>query len=1176
MRLLNTHTLKFAEFRDETRPKYVIASHRWEDGEATFQDVRDGHNYDSAGYKKIKAFAEYARESVPTVEWLWIDTCCINKDSAAELSEAINLMFDWYRHADLCIAYLADVEAADDKSQFEKSKWFKRGWTLQELLAPRMVIFVTKSWQVIGNKAASTHSSNETYRGPDLGTDIATITGISEQALRAFETSGGWSAEERMRWMEGRITTREEDMSYALYGIFGVTPGANYGERRDGARRRLLAAISQQETIAAQQADRFRKIADWLSPPEPWINHESARLLHEPETGAWLLECDDYRNWKSGSFRHLWLYGKAGCGKTLLCSTAIEDVKAHCENAINAGYVIFYFSFSDDQKQRYDHLLVSAVVQLGSRQPGFLMLQQAYEKSNRRRPGREELEKILLACIASYDELFVVLDALDECPENDNGRAHMLTWLIKLTQEASQVKILATSRELPDIRASMMLMGAISISVATHSVHADIRKYLATQLSRDHRLLRLQQTTKELIEETICTKADGMFRWAYCQLQELKKLKSTRPRYIKEALYSLPSTLDETYERMLIAIEDQLRADALTLLRWLAYARSPPTLAELVDATVIDVTGEGHVEIEDRPGLDDTLEILSGLVIIVGNERNEDNIDCFKDVSQNILAPETEGFEFSPSHRQIAGDTKIRLAHFSVKEYLESERILKGDAKDFYLEGIKQHGILSQSCLIYLMYYSNCDEKLSTEQDLATFPLLRYAAESWYYHSALHGDLEGTREADLLCTDATLRDWLQVHRPDQIIHLPFRNSSVLGSGLYYASFLGLEQLGSQILGRGADVNAQGGEHNYALQAASAKGHDQVVQMLLDAGADVNAQAGWADNALQAASYRGYERVVQLLIDAGADVNAQGGWYGSALQSASVKGHEQVVQMLLDAGADFNAQGGWHGNALRTASYHGYERVVQLLIDAGADVNAQGWEHNYALQAASANGHDQVVQMLLDAGADVNAQGGWYGNALQAASAKGHEQVVQMLLDAGADVNAQGGRHVTALQAALSEGHEQVVQMLLDAGADFNAQGGWHGNALRTASYHGYERVVQLLIDAGADVNAQGGEHNYALQAASANGHDQVVQMLLDAGADVNAQGGWYGNALQAASAEGHEQVVQMLLDAGADVNAQGGLHFTALHAALSEGHEQVVQMLLDAKRASTLTESSSC
>ncbi|WPH04423.1 Hypothetical protein R9X50_00731400 [Acrodontium crateriforme] len=1012
MRLLNVHNFKFTEFRDDNRPNYVIASHRWFDGcEATFQDVRDGYNCDKAGYDKIKAFAEYVRKNVQSVEWLWIDTCCINKDSAAELSEAINLMFDWYRNAELCIAYLADVESTDDRSRFERSEWFERGWTLQELLAPRMVIFVTKSWQVIGNRGGSTLDKIELLMGPNLETEIARITRIPEDALQTFDPGRRWTVDERLRWMDGRKTTREEDMFYALYGIFGVTPGANYGERRDGAKQRLLAAINHQETIAAQKAERYREIADWLSPPDPWTNHESARRQKEPQTGTWLLDYDKYRNWKSGSFRHLWLSGQAGCGKTVLCSTAIEDVKAHCENAVNAGYAFFYFTFSDNQKKLYENLLLSAVVQLGVTEPGRSMLQQAFGNNNRGRPGQDELEKILLSCIGSYDELFIVLDALDECPEDNDGRQRMLTWLTQLSQEAPQLKILATSRELPDIQNSMAPMGAVRVSIASHLVDADIRKHVETQLSRDHRLVRLQSTTKALIEETICTKSNGMFRWAHCQLQELKKLKSTRPRFVKDALYSLPSTLDETYERMLIGIDARLRADALTLLRWLAYAKSPPSLGELVDATVIDLEGEGNVEVEDRPGLDDTLEILSSLVIIIGREGDED-ANHVEDADS-----ESDASDIRLAHRlgHITSHTRVRLAHFSVKEYLESPRILGSSAQYFHLESAREHSVLSQSCLVYLMHYSSCQEKLLAKKDFETFPLLGYAAESWYYHSALQKNSQATREIDLLCNETILRDWLRVHKPDQSYKDSFSELEQIASSLYYASFLGLEEVAGQLLINRADVDAQGGYYGNALQAAAMiDGHEKIVQMLLDAGADVNAQGGYYGNALQAAVLDGHEKIVQMLLDAGADVNAQREYYGNALQAAMRDGREKIAQMLLDSGANVNAQGGYYGNALQAAVLDGHEKIVQMLLDAGADVNAQGGYCGNALQAAVLDGHEKIVQMLLDAGADVNAQGGYCGNALQAAILGGHEKIVQMLLDAGADVNAQGGHYGNAL------------------------------------------------------------------------------------------------------------------------------------------------------------------
>ncbi|KAM3423937.1 hypothetical protein BST61_g1331 [Cercospora zeina] len=525
MRLLNVNNLEFAEFREDNRPKYVIASHRWIEGcEVTLPDVRDKRNRDKSGYEKILGFATYVKEHVPEVEWLWVDTCCIDKTNAAELSESLNLMFDWYRNAVLCIC----------------SEWFRRGWTLQELLASRLLIFITKTWQVIGNKGASTYVDCGTRSGPGLEKDIAAITTIPERVLRDYAASIDLSVDEKLKWMEGRKTTRPEDMSYALYGIFGVTPGANYGERYEGARARLLAAIDHRDNVAAQKTERWRKIVKWLSPPNPWTNHESARQLHQPSTGSWALQSKTYQDWKTSTINHLhvWMFGEAGSGKTVLCSTVIEDIKAYCRGQPNVGYAVFYFSFSDDRKQRLADLLCSLVAQLGWQEPALSMLQQASSKPGGSALGVHDLEKILLACFAAHDSVFLLVDALDECPEGDNVRHDITSCLTRLSQKAPHVKIFATSRTIADIRVSNgKARGAATCRCST----CRGRGYPA--------------------------KADGMFRWAYCQLEELKKLGETKPKYVKQLLYNLPATLDATYERMLDRIADMFRGEALTLLQ---------------------------------------------------------------------------------------------------------------------------------------------------------------------------------------------------------------------------------------------------------------------------------------------------------------------------------------------------------------------------------------------------------------------------------------------------------------------------------------------------------------------------------------------------------------------------------------------------------------------------------
>ena len=171
------------------------------------------------------------KRRVANVEWLWIDTCCINKQDAQEVPEAINCMFKWYRNAEVCLAYLVDVNDSNDILAFQQSEWFRRGWTLQELLAPRTVVFLTQKWEVIGHKGPSdaSESSISLQTGPSLADAIASRTNISPTVLRDYEQSRSQSVAEKLTWLKDRATTREEDMSYCLFGIFDVAIGANYG-----------------------------------------------------------------------------------------------------------------------------------------------------------------------------------------------------------------------------------------------------------------------------------------------------------------------------------------------------------------------------------------------------------------------------------------------------------------------------------------------------------------------------------------------------------------------------------------------------------------------------------------------------------------------------------------------------------------------------------------------------------------------------------------------------------------------------------------------------------------------------------------------------------------------------------------------------------------------------------
>ena len=219
MHLLDTKTLQPHEFIGTKFPPYAILSHTWGEDEVTFQDMQRGDAQSKAGYDKVRRCCEMT--AADGFSCAWVDTCCIDKTSSAELSEAINSMYRWYRLADVCYAYLADVlsDGGQDATiqSIRKSRWFTRGWTLQELIAPQSLIFLDNQWRDIGTKQS-------------LGNFISEITFIHEEVLRNAENLKKFSVAQKMSWASNRDTTRVEDLAYCLMGLFGVNMPLLYGE----------------------------------------------------------------------------------------------------------------------------------------------------------------------------------------------------------------------------------------------------------------------------------------------------------------------------------------------------------------------------------------------------------------------------------------------------------------------------------------------------------------------------------------------------------------------------------------------------------------------------------------------------------------------------------------------------------------------------------------------------------------------------------------------------------------------------------------------------------------------------------------------------------------------------------------------------------------------------------
>ena len=495
---------------------------------------------------------------------------------------------------------------------------------------------------------------------------------------------------------------------------------------------------------------------------------------------------------------------------------------------------------------------------------------------------------------------------------------------------------------------------------------------------------------------------------------------------LRKKLYSLPATLPETYERILLNIEEAHSQYALKMLQWLTYSKQPLSLSQLAEVVAIDEADDPRFDPERRfPEPEDALMICSSLVTTA--EEDEYTLDSNYLLTKRVRV------------------VKVKLAHFSVQEYLVSSQIMKGAAKEYSIEEIDANVRIARDCLLYMLYFTEHFPKpgpYREDEFWSEFPLAQHAAERWTEHARVGGQINEESMVDLI---------MELFTSDgNAFSSPCRGKFCQDDGieapLYYASKNDLLGVARRLITMGVDINASSGRFDTALCAASAKGNAEMVKLLLEKGADPNPPKhnGKYGSAIFWASLRGYDAIVRLLLDAGAEVGLKGsGYFRSALHSAAKGGHANIIAMLISTGMDVNLNVGQpiHDDttALTIASKLGYVDIVKQLVEAGADLDSK----NASLYSASRKGHDEIVRVLLGAGANIN----------------------------------QGRRMASPLREAVGNARLTTVKILLDAGADVNLGGSWDkksfGRFYSTntpfASFRERRKVVDLLAAAGAEI-----------------------------------------------------------------------------------------------------------
>ncbi|KAF8261052.1 hypothetical protein EI94DRAFT_1667502 [Lactarius quietus] len=728
----------------------------------------------------------------------------------------------------------------------------------------------------------------------------------------------------------------------------------------------------------------------WLSPADPSTNHNIAQKAQHEGTALWLFEGRIVIEWKSaGSL--LWIHGKPGSGKSVICSSVIQDIKGVCETG-SAIMAYFYFDFRDLNKQSCHDLLRSLVFQLSTCSiPCCDILHRIYKthKDGTQQPSDDAMKGCLkeMLRLLAHDPLFIILDAIDECPDSSGVPSHR-SEVLQLVKELVDLHlhglhVCATSRPEVDIRAILEPLAFRSVSLQDENGQkSDIVDYIRNVVnsSPSAEMRRWREEDKNLVIETLTERADGMFRWVFCQLETLQHC---FPPNLRQFLNELPETLDETYDRMLKGINKAQKNNAHRLLQCLTVASRPLRVEELAELLAFDFQSS-------TPG---------GIPTLKEDWRWDDEEEAVLSTCSSLIA-------IVPGD----GSRVVQFSHFSVKEYLTSPRLAQSPHRHvsrFHINLERAHTIMAQACLATLLHRDGHAGKSAVNGS----PLAKYAAQHWVDHAQFEKVSSRVRDGmdDLFDSSKPhFAAWLQVYNIDKN-WWGFNSSGVVGLPLYYAAFCGFYDLSeSLIMKHPEQVNARCGRVTAPLPAALSNEHFHVADLLYKHGAVVDVHDTDEDTPLHAASQNGQIDIMRWLLDHGADASAcdsSARW--TPMHNATYKMHLDAVQVLLKYSADINSQNGVGDTPLFVAvtrvpySEGKAVNIVRRLLEHGADPNIPDHDHSTTLHQASSCGWLEVSRLLLSYGAKVDEKDGQGRTPYQVAALKGHDEIMKLLSEHGA-------------------------------------------------------------------------------------------------------------------------------------------------------------------------------
>ena len=621
---------------------------------------------------------------------------------------------------------------------------------------------------------------------------------------------------------------------------------------------------------------------------------------------------------------------------------------------------------------------------------------------------------------------------------------------------------------------------------------------------------------------------------------------------LRKALATLPRNLNDTYDRILCNINEEYQQYALHLLQWLAFSVRPLRLKEISEVVAIDFNDVPQFDPQRRlPDPGDVMDICSSLITVM------------KKTSK-----------FADPDDLYNPDSRVVLAHFSVKEYLTSDIIQQGQVARYSLENIDCNISLTKDCLAYLLHLDGVESL--TPDVLTQYPLARYVVKHWIKHARVAEKRDTT-----VCQDLFLRkgkafdNWIRLRYSRLPSNLDMaKDSREMTSPLYFASATGLIESVRMILDKGNDINVGGAEYKDALTAASSRGNVEVVQLLLKTGAHLDSTGSSYGPALEEASSRGHVEIVRLLLEKGTNPDTIGASYGPALQEASSRGYLETVQLLLEKCAHLETTDLSYVTALRKASFRGHVGIVQFLLEKGVDVNARGDSRSTSALLEAIKGHNEdVAQLLIENGAVISKRNYAEDDPLESASYRGLQKIVELILDKEVDIEARGERYSGALAKASRAGERKAVQTLLDNGAVINAQ------VMLDALDGQSMEIMRMLLEYGGSLNGPDSQGRALCHYASARNNVTKLEMLVKLGSDLKVTDRQGLTCLHYAAKkevrkrsqnhapENHyhpSSTVVWLLRQGFEPNVQDHDGWTPLHWAAKSGNAETISILEDA------------